>query len=184
MSDPSDLAAFLDHAWQRLSRGVADRRAAARHPVFATVSPDGWPEARTVVLRAADREAAAVEVHTDASSAKVAALTHTPRAQLHIWDDKPRLQIRLCARVEILQGDTVADHWARVPDMSRAAYGKSPPRGAPIPAPFDYREDRAQAAFTVLRCHLERVDLVELGEAHRRAAYRKVDGWAGQWVVP
>ena len=38
MSDPSDLNAFLDHAWQRLSRGVADRRSGARHVSFATVA--------------------------------------------------------------------------------------------------------------------------------------------------
>ena len=45
MSDPNDLAAFLDEAWQHLGRGVADAKSPARYPTFATTSPDGWPEA-------------------------------------------------------------------------------------------------------------------------------------------
>ena len=184
MNDRSDLGAFLDHAWQRVSRGIADRRAAARHPVLATVSPEGWPEARTVVLRAARRSEIVIEVHTDAASAKITSLRASPRAQLHIWDEKPRLQIRLFATVEILQGVAVSDHWDRVPDASRTAYGKSPVQGTPIDGPFDYTEQRDSAAFTVLRCHLDRIDLVELADPHRRAAFSKADGWIGHWLVP
>ena len=101
MSDHGDIAAFLDLGWQRLTRGVADRRAAARHPAFATVSPDGLPEARTVVLRGASRSDGTVEVHTDGGSDKIASLKANPHAQLMIWDEKPKLQIRLSTRVTI-----------------------------------------------------------------------------------
>ena len=184
MSDPSDLKAFLDHAWQRVSRGVADSRSAARYPVFATVSPDGWPEARTVALRAANRTNAMLEVHTDIASAKVAALRSNPKAQLHIWDARPRLQIRLFATVAILTGPETQAQWARVPDASRVSYGKEPSQGTPIAAAFDYAETREQAAFTVLRCHLERIDLVELKAVHRRAVYSRHQDWSGQWLVP
>jgi pyridoxamine 5'-phosphate oxidase len=41
----------------RLIRGVRDRHAPTRHPTLATVTPDGRPQARTVVLRAADQPA-------------------------------------------------------------------------------------------------------------------------------
>jgi len=33
---------MLDLAWQRIPRGVYDRRAAARYPTLATVSKEGW----------------------------------------------------------------------------------------------------------------------------------------------
>lgn len=46
--------------WRTLERGVADAAHPARRPTFATVSPEGWPEARTVVLRTADRGACAM----------------------------------------------------------------------------------------------------------------------------
>lgn len=184
MSDPNDLTAFLDLAWQRLGRGVADRRAAARHPVLATTSADGWPEARTVVLRSAQRTDNMLEIHTDAASAKVAALRINPRAQLHIWDEKPRLQLRIWAAVEVIRGPGTAMHWARVPEPSRAAYGKAPAQGTPIDQVHAYSEERDPAAFTLLRCHPERIDLVELGDIHRRAVYARDSDWAGQWLVP
>ena len=59
MSDVT-LPDLLDLAWTRIMRGVHDKHSPARQPVIATVSPDGRPELRTVVLRAADRTAAAL----------------------------------------------------------------------------------------------------------------------------
>ena len=57
----------LNDVWQRLGRGVADRKAPARHPVLATVGKNGG-EARMVVLRGADRATGCLEVHTDRKS--------------------------------------------------------------------------------------------------------------------
>ena len=184
MSDPADLRAFLDHAWQRLSRGVADRRSDARHVSFATVSPDGLPEVRTVVLRAARQSSAMVEVHTDAASAKITALATQPHAQLMIWDERTKLQIRMSARVEVLGGAAVADVWNRVPELSRRSYGKAPEPAAPIDHPHAYEVLSDPSAFRVVRCHLETIDLVELGEVHRRAVFARDTNWAGQWLVP
>ncbi|MFP3387127.1 pyridoxamine 5'-phosphate oxidase family protein, partial [Tritonibacter sp. SIMBA_163] len=54
-------------------RGVHDRHAPARHPTLATVSPAGMPQARTVVLRGADKQAATLTLYTDVHSDKVRA---------------------------------------------------------------------------------------------------------------
>lgn len=184
MSDPADLRAFLDHAWQRLSRGVADRRSDARNVAFATVSSEGMPEVRTVVLRAARQSRAVVEVHTDVASAKIAALEAGSDAQLMIWDARAKLQLRLSARVEILGGEAVADIWAKVPEASRVSYGKTPALASPIEHPHAYEVLSDRDAFRVLRCHLQRIDLVELGEIHRRAIFHANMDWRGEWVVP
>lgn len=45
-------------------RGVDDRHAPARHPTLATVNSEGKPQARTVVLRAADQRSATLDIHT------------------------------------------------------------------------------------------------------------------------
>ena len=47
---------------------------------LATVSPTHQPEARTVVLRAADSTSAALEIYTDLQSDKIASLRATPKA--------------------------------------------------------------------------------------------------------
>ncbi len=178
------LPDMLDQVWQRLGRGVADAKAPARLPVLATVSPEGWPEARTVVLRAATRSEGTCEVHTDLTSDKMASLSAAPRAALHIWEPRAQLQMRLAARVQVLSGAGAAGRWARVPDASRAGYGKHPVPGTPIPGPLDYETRSDPAAFAVLILTLDRIEALHLGPQHSRALYLREDGWQGRWLSP
>ncbi len=178
------LDGTLDQIWSRLSRGVADRRAAARQPTFATVSPGGWPEARTVVLRRADRQAAELDIYTDISSDKIASLTATPRAALHIWEPKPRLQIRMQADVAIHQGDEATAIWQNLPPQARLSYGITPSPGDRIETSLAYVKDPDPTQFAILRCSLVSIDTVHLGDDHRRAAFLRADNWAGQWRAP
>jgi len=184
MNDPNDLAAFLDEAWQHLGRGVADAKSPARYPTFATTSPDGWPEVRTVAMRRATRSEALIEVHTDIETPKVTALRHSPRASLHIWLPRADLQIRILAQVDILTGPANDEDWARVPVGSRVSYGTQPIPGTPISSVYDYEKPALRERFAVLRCHLVDIDLVHLGNQHRRAIYRADSNWQGTWVAP
>ncbi|MEL7460882.1 MAG: pyridoxamine 5'-phosphate oxidase family protein [Pseudomonadota bacterium] len=175
---PPTLEDTLNDVWQRLGRGVADRRAPARHPVLATAGPDGG-EARMVVLRGADRASGCLEIHTDAASAKVAELRANPKATVLIWDPKARLQIRLRVDVTITVGDGPA--WARVPDTARGVYGGSPPPGAPIDTPGDHAANPTPARFAVLTCTIREIETLTLDDPHRRARFR--DNTAG-WIAP
>ena len=181
MSEPGVL---LAQAWQHLARGVADRRAPARHPVFATVSPDGLPEARMVVLRAASESAGTLEIHSDSETAKVAVLRAQPLAALHVWVPRAQLQIRMSAEVEILTGAQVMAQWEKVPCAARVSYGTEPPPGKPIPQAQAYEQPGDPARFAVLRCILSRMDLLQIGTPHRRAVYCRQDHWQGTWVAP
>ena len=184
MSDPNDLGAFLDEAWQHLTRGVADPRSPARYPTFATVSPEGWPEARTVALRRAVRSRGSLEVHTDIETPKVASLRQTPRAQLHIWLPKADLQLRISTRVEVLTGTAIDDQWSKVPPASRVSYGTIPRPGTPIASVYDYEKPAERDRFAVLHCQLVEIDLVHLGQQHRRAHYSADTDWHGTWLAP
>lgn len=184
MSDPNDLAAFLADAWQHVTRGVADSRSPARYPTFATVSPQGKPEARTVALRAASPSKGTLDVHTDIETPKVTALRHAPQAALHFWVPRADLQIRFNADVAILSGAEVEDQWAKVPPGSRVSYGTQPVPGTPIPQVHAYQKPADRSRFAVLRCTLTEIDLVQLGSKHRRAAFTREDGWHGVWLAP
>ena len=159
-------------------RGVADRRAPARHPVLATVGSNG-AEARVVVLRAADREAETLTIHTDSASGKVAELRETPGAALLVWDAEAKLQIRLRATVDILMGD--AETFARLPDAARANYGGTPAPGTPIPDPGAHDPAPDARRFTLLLAHVREIETLHLGTPHRRARFR--DGEA-TWLAP
>ena len=187
----TDLHAWADHldtlhaqVWSRLVRGVGDRHAPARHPTLATVSAEGWPEQRTVVLRAVDPGLGSLDIHTDLRSDKVAALRHSPRAALHVWDPAAHLQTRLAVAVEVLTGDEVAAVWAKVPEASRLSYGAEPPPGQAIAGPLDYQTHADPARFAILRCRVVAIDALHLGPQHRRARFDAADNWAGQWLTP
>ncbi len=180
----ADLASLLAQVWAGLVRGVADPQALARHPTLATVSPAGLPEARTVVLRAADPVAGTLDIHTDLRSAKVTALWANPRATLHVWDATARLQTRIDVLVTILLGAKVAAIWADVPDPSRQSYGTMPAPGTPIASSLEYQKPPDAGAFAVLRCAVQGMDVVHLGPQHRRARYDRALGETGHWLAP
>ena len=170
--------------WQMLARGVADRHAPARHIALATTSPDGAPPVRTVVRRAADEAAATLDIHTDLRSGKVTALRARPQAEVLVWDPRTHLQARLSGEVTILTGPAAAALWARVPQAARPLYGAEPPPGTPIPEALAYATADGTAAFAVLRLTLARIEVLHLGDRHRRAAFLREGGWQGQWLSP
>ena len=180
----ADLSLLYAEVWTRLTRGVHDRHAPARHSTLATVTPDGRPQARTVVLRAADKLAATLDIHTNIQSAKVQELRATPFAALHVWDASAHLQLRLEARVTILTGQDVAAIWAGVPAASRLSYGSSPAPGQPIAQALAYSKEPDPSCFAVLRLTVSTTDALHLGPNHRRARFDRTDGWAGEWLAP
>jgi len=180
----SNLSELHAQVWMRLLRGVRDRRAPTRHPTLATVTPDGRPQARTIVLRAADKQAGSLDVHTDLHSAKVVELSAAPFASLHVWDASAHLQIRLEANVAILQGEDVAEIWARVPELSRLSYGGSPAPGQLISGALNYNKVPDPARFVVLRLSVQTIDVLHLGPSHRRARFDRCTNWAGAWLAP
>ncbi|MBM7069455.1 pyridoxamine 5'-phosphate oxidase family protein [Actibacterium sp. 188UL27-1] len=182
---PNALETTLDEVWRRLIRGVADRRAPARHPTLATTNITGGAEARTVVLRRADRETATVDFHTDAQSTKVSELKANPSASLHIWEPKPRLQIRLRVHAHLLTGTVAEEAWGRVPDGSRSGYGATPPPGSAIDARDAFVTAPGPERFMVVRCEIRNIDTLWLGDTdHRRVLFERSDNWAGSWRVP
>jgi hypothetical protein len=175
---------ILTTVWSTLERGVADANHPARKPTFATISPDGWPEARTVVLRSADRDAGGLTVHTDLHSDKIKSLRATPRAALHIWDAKQDLQIRVQAEVSIISGAQTRALWSKIPDHAQQSYGVTPPPGTEIETALDYVKDPDPSTFAVLQCTLTSIDAVHLGDDHRRVSFSRVGHWQGQWLSP
>lgn len=170
--------------WDTLAQGVADPDHPARQPTFATQSPDGWPEARTVVLRRADRITGEVSVHTDLFSDKIKSLTKTPRAALHVWDARQNLQIRAQAEVVIQSGAATRALWDKIPDHARQSYGVIPPPGTAIETALDYVKSPDPATFAVLICRVMHIDAVHLGAQHRRVSYSRARHWRGQWLSP
>ncbi len=180
----SSLVELYAQVWTRLARGVVDRRAPARHPTLSTVSPDGKPKSRTVVLRASNSLLHTLDLHTDLRSSKIEDLTTIPFGALHIWDNAAHLQIRLEAKVDILQGADVAPIWASLPEHTQLSYAILPAPGQQIASSLAYNKTSVSDHFSVLRLSVETIEVLHLGADHRRASFGLGDDWAGKWLVP
>lgn len=177
--------ALLDDLWQRLGRGVADRRSPGRVLALSTLDPDLGPSSRMAILRGARRSENALELHTDRRSDKMGHIWADPRVNVLFWDDRAQVQGRIWGRAEVLTGTDVADRWARIPDMGRRVYGGTPPPGTPIPAPEAHDPDPTQADFAVLILRAQVIDILHLAQPrHLRARFRVDQDWAGTWVAP
>lgn len=185
MSDWFETKAGLwDMAWEQLEQGVRNAGHPCRLVSFSTVSTDGLPESRNVVLRRADSEARFCEVQTDTQSSKMDSLRAHPSAALLWWVEDLDLQIRMQCRVEILDGTKLDEDWKNIPAASRVSYGTLPPPGTPIETALEYEKPPVRERFCVLRCHLRYLDLIHLGQDHRRVAYTQARDWDGQWLSP
>jgi pyridoxamine 5'-phosphate oxidase len=184
------LEACLAEAFRCLSRGVADRRSAFHTPTLATVSPDGAPEARTLVLRGFDPAGRVVRLHSDLRAGKVASLARERRAELHLYDAGAKLQLRLAGRATVHRDDAVAEAaWAASREMSRMCYAVEPGPGMPVPAPPPAPQDPAagRAHFAAILLRFDRLESLELAHAgHRRARFDwDAEGrLAATWLVP
>ena len=70
-----DLKEGLNAAWTLIEEGVRDRRSIFHLPTVASISVDGSPTIRTVVLRGVNVSERSLRFHTDRRSAKFLELT-------------------------------------------------------------------------------------------------------------
>jgi pyridoxine/pyridoxamine 5'-phosphate oxidase len=174
------LSGTQDKVWDRLAQGARNNALVA----FGTVSVDGLPEVRTVVLRAVDVHAKTLEIYTDLQSDKITSLTANPKASISLWDADLALQIRLQTNVTILSGDEVMTRWQAVPDHSKISYGVTPAPGKTIPDSTAYTKKPDPNVFAVLSCQVTHIDAVYLGKTHRRASFSQISEWVGKWLAP
>ena len=180
---------FVEDALSALGRSVGDRDAALRNVQLATVSPEGAPGLRTVVLRAFGRAPALAEMHTDARAAKARDIAHASQVSILAWSAADRLQLRFEGSARLHRDDDVARaRWDTLSPNARGAYGLRALPGATIADPAD-RSPLPPAEqfrqFAVILVSLASVDVLRLGPAgeQRRAAGRfTATGLVASWV--
>ncbi len=187
----ADLADAVG-TWARVCRwlhaGATTPTHAFRWPAVSTVSADGSPEARIVVLRRFDEAARLLVFHTDIRTAKVADLRRNPRCGFLFHDPDDRLQLRLRTTATVHHADAFARReFDALSPHNKATYSSVGMPGAeePADAPFAYPpkppadEAMAFGHFAAVACEIQSADVLELHPSgHRRAAFE----WAGEGV--
>ena len=184
-----DLAATRDYAWAMLARGVKDRKSAFHTPSVATITQNGAPTIRTVVLRGCDIEAGTLRFHTDRRSGKIAELQQNPQAAMHFYDAQIKIQLRLGVTLDMLDGDEYTAAWAATRPMSRECYQVTQGPGDQLDDPYAVQFDAAathdgEDHFVPVRARIETIEWLYLAaRGHRRALFDTKNDTMS-WLVP
>lgn len=189
-----DCDAMFSVLWRLLAEGAQCGKSGFHLPALATVSADGCPRIRTVVLRAADDASGTLRFHCDRRSGKAAEISRHPACALTAYDAAEKIQIRIEGRATLHTDDALAElAWAGSRAMSRVCYGAEPGPGTALPTGDAYVvPDEADAAalgrphFAAVLVRAERLELLYLDRrGHRRAGWRRDgEGWEGAWLAP
>ena len=193
---PDTLDDVLAHAWGRLHAGVRRRHDPFHQGVLANAGDEG-PQARYVVLRAADQASGTLAFHTDRRSPKFAALAADPRLAWVFFGHGE--QLRISGRVALHHDDAEADAaWAAMRPLARRTYAVPLPPGTAVGSPAEAGLPGlgapadpallalARAHFVLARVEATRLDWLSLAASgHRRARFEREAGvWRGHWLAP
>jgi pyridoxamine 5'-phosphate oxidase len=185
----NDLAASLEMAWQLWGRGTVDRHSGFHAPVVTSVDADGNPQARTMILRAVDREARTMRFHTDVRSAKMLHWKFKSRVCILGYDASKKIQLRVDGHVVLHMTDAVADDaWKNSRPESLAAYGVAIAPGSVVDTPGSapQSDEDGRENFAVVMVEVDSLEWIYLNaEGNRRAIF----SWQGgvlksNWLQP
>lgn len=200
-AEPFRLETLDEHIWGELARGKVDRRHGFHLPVVASLTPDGTPDGRTVVLRRVDRARRMLAFHTDERSPKLQGLSDGAAATWVFYDARIKQQVRARGRVTVRRGEACQEAWDRTSLPSRRCYLVPSAPGAPIERPEDgwvsglrgvnpdaAESEAGRAAFAVVETTVERLDWLYLqARGHLRAALlwnREAQTFDRTWITP
>lgn len=108
----SDL---IKKIWQQLQRASVDKHHEWRSPVLVTNGLDGWPDARTIILRNVNLETKILTFYTDSRSPKLVQLYANTNAMLVFWSKRLNWQCRIKVAITIkTDGELLQKTWAKV----------------------------------------------------------------------
>lgn len=195
----SQLDAAENMAWDMLEQGARSAKESFHTPVLATVAADGAPQARTIVMREADRDALSLRGNTDQRAPKAHQMANDSRVQLLFYDVSAKVQIRVTAKAELVTGGSArTEAWATSMPGSKVCYlaqgapgtdQEAPTSGLPDYADLGQRvaPDKLEAGlknFAIIRFSVEAIDWLYLdSKGHRRAQFDYV-AKTKSWVIP
>ena len=179
-----------DPPWRDWWRAAFDRHGHGSLAQIATVSPDGAPEVRTVVLRGLTADGCPFTT-TDVRSEKVRAVRAGSELAACVWWKDPGVQVRLRGPAAVVVGDHAwaevrSALWSAHRDIERSGFA-GPPPGTPIErAPRPSPPPEPPEAFALLVAIPHRFERLSLGDPHERFrwGWRERGGWTGGRIAP
>ena len=193
----STLPDVLDHLWDLLIRGGANKKHPFHYPALATFGKQGIQQ-RTVVLRKALKPERQLISYSDQRTQKIADLRQQHEGGWLFYDHGSKEQVRAQSIITLHHHDqTAREHWNVIPPAARGDYLGPVAPGTPSETytdnfPSDFKkptEENTQEGlnnFTVLVSEVVAIDYLKLRrEGHLRTQFYWQEGaWRGSWVAP
>lgn len=162
---------------------------------LATISSNGAPKLRTVVIRDFRQDECTIAFTADARSSKIDEIRNDPRVAVVALDAGGGIQLRMEGRVELATDPTRRlDAWSKLKARSHVLFRSSLAPGSKLQSPFDtapsvppeLSSHEPVEHFALLLVHIERMDWLEVNsEPHRRCQFQQSGSrWTGTWIAP
>ncbi len=184
---------------RRDARGLDDANADI---CFLSLSENGRPSVRTLVLRSIDAQGLTLFINK--TSAKWRIILDNPYAEAMVWYPSTQNQYRISGKIEELPREVIATNWHRRPAGSKYldhAYEKLAPQSSVIESrstltdfvatlrqQHEEEDMQVPAMATGIILHADRVESLDLNSQdrlHDRRLYTLADGhWQESLLIP
>jgi pyridoxamine 5'-phosphate oxidase len=192
---------ILKKIWKHLDLGVLEREHPFHTPVFGTISPNGEPVLRVVVLRRFwRRNPRGLAFHSHVGAPKVLEIQNNPQVAWSFYHPQEKFQLRIKGTASVHTDDELADEqWLATGFFSRRCYvGAAPsqPSEKPttgLPADLIQRQPTAEESeagrqnFAVVFSTIDSIDCMELDvRGHRRSLFvwNETGELETRWLTP
>ena len=173
MMDHKDLRAIETETWHAIEAACTGPRTPLTWFSLATVSANGRPQQRTVVLRDVDANARRLVLFTDIRTPKIAELTTNPNVACLFLDSEAMLQYRLEGTASVLEsGDIWQSYWNMLSENGKRDYASLGIPGETTDSETAYDTNLAKANFAVIEITCETLDWLKLARGgHKRIQF-------------
>ncbi len=186
---------ILEDCWQRLERGASSYQDHFHHPVFGTLNK-GFPEIRTVILRAVHRVDQLLIFYSDCRSPKIRQIEANDLVSWLFYDDEEKVQLRIKAKARLHhQNEKSRAAWVNLREGNKKIYSVYPAPSTVIDRPTDGMSEqppdqilleKGYQNFVLIATEMLEMDwLILKPEGNRRARFVKRRGeYEADWVLP
>jgi pyridoxamine 5'-phosphate oxidase len=191
--DDDPIALFQRWFREATDSGIEEPSAMA----VATVDPDGFPDARMMLLKGVDQHG--FVFYTNLGSAKAKALLHNPRVALCFYWAEISKQVRVRGQVSIVPDKEANAYFSTRPRLSQISAWASK-QSQPMRGYFELEAEVAKSAlhfglgeiprpefWSGFRVAPDRIEfwLQKPFRRHQRILYERTsDGWRKRWLYP
>ncbi len=177
------LDTLLKDAKKQLVSALKHKKHSFRYCTLITLSLDGSPHSRTVVLRGFDPEKFIISINTDSRSEKIKELNNDPRAEFLFYDTNQLLQ--LVIKVNLIESIASEEKFQDLPEPTKKDYCSVQKPGSPVKSPDLIAYDFNRGHYVELKFEANQVEYLKLKRPnHMRAKFYADREWKGDFLTP